>query len=298
MYLASCQLPSGAINDPIPDPLATLALRHPSRRLAFRMMGGADIWHTTNALLAFAATKIANPAAQAFVRSKLTRNGELSYWSYHPSLCIETCAAAFRALPDLRRKLVRTIERHALPGGRWPTSMVPGQAGHDFYLTGPSVTAWALGALDKSQASAQAGRRYLQETLDVRGMWSAHPAFYATPFYPAHLAVPYLANRLPVVQATLRAQISCGGWAFNGDQASSPSALPTALAVSTLLASGVASAVVAAAVKRGLRFLLDRQKRGGAFSLAPAPASLFYAGDVYATSVALRAMVCAEEALS
>jgi len=43
-------------------------------------------------------------------------------------------------------------------------------------------------------------------------------------------------------------------------------------------------------VKRGTGWLLANQTRTGAFSLSPAPAVLFYAGDVYATCVAAMAL--------
>ena len=298
-FLLACQFPSGAINDRIPDPLAALTAARPSRRLHFRLKGGADIWHTTNAIAALGRTGRSNGAAERFVRSKLSASGELSYWSAHPSLCIETCSAAYQALPSERARLRATIVRHALPGGRWSTSLMPTADGYDAYLAGPSVTAWALGTLGREHGSlARAGRSYLASTLGEEGLWRAHPAFYATSLYPAHLAIRFLSAqdlRDAVFAATLRRQTESGGWAFLAG--GKPSALPTALAVSTLVAGGVRTTVGVRAVKRGAGWLLANQTRTGAFSLSPAPAVLFYAGDVYATCAATMALAGATEVL-
>lgn len=295
-FLLACQFPSGAINDPIADPFAALASARRSRRLRFRLKGGADIWHTTNAALALACTGRHNLAAERFVCTRLSRAGELSYWSSYPSLCIETCSAAAQAFPRLRSRLREIIVRHALPGGRWATSMLPAHGGYDAYLAGPSVTAWALGALGGARADlGRAGRRYLRSTLASDGLWQAHPAFYATPFYPAHVAVRFLPplERAAIVKATLRLQRVGGGWGFG--ERGDASALPTALAISTLLASGVKSAAAVRATKGGVGWLLTNQTAAGRFRLAPAPSVVFYAGDVYATCVATMALAAATE---
>lgn len=297
-FLLACQLPSGAINDPVADPLAALARPHPSRRLAFRLANGADVWHTVNGLLALHATGRSNAAAERFVQGALTGQGELSYWSAHPSLCIETCSAAAHALPRLRPMLVRAIERHALPGGRWPNFLLPDDGGYDSYATGPSVTAWALSVLGRRHPRAAAGRAYLQATLSPEGAWKSHAGFYATPYYPAHLAVAQIAHPERVVRATLRAQHASGGWGYGDGDSARPSALPTALAMLTILAGGAPSTKAKQAVLRGKRWLLERQARRGAFPIAPAPAVLFYAGDVYATCVSVQALVRAHEVLS
>lgn len=296
-YLLTCQLPSGAINDVIANPLAALARARPSRRVAFRLRGGADIWHTTQAILAFTAAGKPNSAAQRFVRTRISRRGELSYWSGHPSLCIETCSAAWHALPSLRVRLAATLVRHALPGGRWPNFILPGRGGYDSYLAGPSVTAWAIGTLGASHPLAAPGRAYLRETLASDGLWRAHPAFYATPYYPAHLAVAHVGEkRNAVVRATLRQQSPAGGWGFAGF-ADRPSPLPTAFAIRTLVAAGARIPQCEGALARGVGWLLTAQSANGAFRLAPAPAALFYAGDVYATCVAISALISVEKAL-
>jgi hypothetical protein len=295
-YLLECQLPSGAINDPVDDPLAALA--RPTRRLAFRLANGADIWHTVNALLALQAVAQVNEAAARFVRGKLTRQGALSYWSAHPSLCIETCAATAHALPGLRARLARTIERHALPGGRWPNFLLPGVGGYDAYATGPSVTAWALSILGQGHRLAPSGRAYLRETMSDQGLWRSHGAFYATPYYPAHLAVACMADRQRVVRAVLRRQRDDGGWGFGDDGSAPASALPTGFAMLTLAAGGAASDAVRRALERARRWLLGRQDPRGGFAIAPVPRALFYAGNVYATCVAIRALVRADEVLS
>lgn len=261
-------------------------------------MNGADIWHTVNALRALAAAGRWNRAAEAFVHAQVTANGELSYWSSHPSLCIETCAAAFQALPSLRTRLRRAVERHALPGGRWPNFILPGRGGYDSYLTGPSVTGWALAVLARSHPLAVRGRAYLADTLTPGGLWRAQGGFYATPFYPAHVALPHVDDPRPVLNATLHGQDGSGGWAFDPEQGGPPSALPTALALVTLLAEPSPGSRVRRAARSAVAWLLAGQKASGAFSAAPAPTVLFYAGDVYATSVAVMALMRAEEALA
>ena len=290
-YLLACQLPSGAINDVIANPLAALTSARPSRRMAFRLKGGADVWHTTQAILAFSAAGRSNPAAERFVCGRISRRGELSYWSGHPSLCIETCSAAWHALPSQRSRLAATLVRHALPGGRWPNFILPGCGGYDSYLAGPSVTAWAIGALGAGHRLAASGRAHLLETLAPNGLWRAHPAFYATPYYPAHLAVAHIGEeRSYVVRATLGQQGATGGWGFEGFT-DRPSPLPTGFAVRTLVAAGARTPQCQRALGRAVRWLLGAQSANGAFRLAPAPAALFYAGDVYATCVAVSALM-------
>lgn len=296
-YLESCQLPSGAINDSIANPLAALATPRPSRRLAFRLKAGADIWHTTQAILAFCAAGQSNTAAERFVKGRISERGELSYWSGHPSLCVETCAAAWHALPSLRAPLAATVVRHALPGGRWPNFILPGRGGYDAYLAGPSVTAWAIGTLAHRHPLSVPGRAHLRETLGADGLWQAHPAFYATPYYPAHLAVAHVGDeRAAVVRATLRQQTRAGGWCFPGFEGR-PSALPTAFAMHTLCAARIETPRCSRALGRGAEWLLASQSDRGAFRLAPAPTALFYAGDVYATCVSVTALLAAEKAL-
>jgi hypothetical protein len=296
-YLLTCQLPSGAINDVIANPLAALGSSRPSRRIAFRLKGGADLWHTTQAILAFSAAGRSNAAAEHFVSSRISRRGELSYWSGHPSLCVETCSAAWHALPNQRDHLAATLVRHALPGGRWPNFILPGRGGYDSYLAGPSVTAWALGVLGTSHHLAAAGRAYLRETLSPEGLWHPHPAFYATPYYPAHLAVAHVGDaRRRVVKATVRQQGPDGGWSFSGF-ADRPSPLPTALAMRTITAAHARTARSIRSLRLAGRWLLKAQSANGAFRLAPAPASLFYAGDIYATCIAITALLSAEREL-
>ena len=291
-FLLTCQFPSGAINDRVANPLATLTASRLSRQLRFQLEGGADIWHTTNAILALARVGRVNAAAERFVRSRISVAGELSYWNAYPSLCIETCSAAFAALPSESARLRQTIVRHALPGGRWATSMVPAPGGYDAYLAGPSVTAWALGCLGREHGKlVRAGRHYLGKTRGKDGLWHAHPAFYATTFYPTHLAIRFVTSRTvreEIVAATLARQRESGGWGFTTE--GKPSALPTALAALTVLGSGIRTTALLRALKRAIGWLLLEQTRIGSFRLLPAPSVLFYAGDVYATSVAMMAL--------
>src|ERR1035441_8558406 len=143
-----------------------------------------------------------------------------------------------RYVSEQMHQMAATLVRHALPGGRWPNFILPGRGGYDSYLAGPSVTAWAIGALGASHPLASPGRAYLRETLASDGLWRPHPAFYATPSYPAHLAVAHVGEkRKEVVRATLRQQSPTGGWGFAGF-ADRPSPLPTAFAIRTLVAAG------------------------------------------------------------
>jgi hypothetical protein len=128
----------------------------------------------------------------------------------------------------------------------------------------------------------------LETSLKGRPIWGVHPAFYLTPFYPAHLAARIL-PKPSVVDYTLSTQDRRGGWGF-GDPPTEPcAALPTALAILTLRAFPRAPAV-GRAIDRGIQWLLGTQRRNGAFPRGRAPEELFYVGDVYPTCLSLFAL--------
>jgi hypothetical protein len=289
-FLADCQMPSGAILEPVADPLA--AFTRPaclSASEAFHAMAGADIWNTVNALAAFKQYGRDTRRMEDFLLPRLRKGDGLCYWSARVGLCCETTAAMARlATPSVRRKLVALLRRKAFPAGRWPSYILDGPGAYERYLTAPSVTAWILPLFAPSDSLFKAGRRYLETTLEGRPIWGAHPAFYLTPFYPAHLAAR-IVPRTSVVEYALATQNASGGWAFGDPPKGSCAALPTALAILTLRAFP-RSRAAGQAIERGIRWLLDAQRRNGAFPRGRAPEEVFYVGDVYPTCLALFAL--------
>jgi hypothetical protein len=279
--------------EPVADPLAALTRpRSLSARQLFHAMAGADVWNTVNALAAFRLNGRDARRMEAFLLPR-ARNGEgLCYWSARVGLCCETTAAMARlAAPSLRRRLTALLRRKAFPAGRWPSYIVAGPGGYEAYQAAPSVTAWILPLLRRGDARRRAGLRYLEECLDGRPIWGIHPAFYLTPFYPAHLAARLL-PKASVLDYALSTQDESGGWAF-GDPPKGPcAALPTALAILTLRAFPRSSAI-GQAIDRGTKWLLDVQKRSGAFPRGRAPEELYYLGEVYTTCLSLFALTSA-----
>lgn len=296
-FLSSCQQASGAITEVVDDPMAVL--RHGgSAADRFFLGGGADIWNTVNAILSLRELGRRHRGAERFVLRSLLADGSLSHSSRSRGPCAETTAAAILALPGDHPRIRRALLRLALPDGRFPTFIVDARGGYDIYLTGPSTTAWALTALGSKKGDRNAlagayrqlerrGLSALLEDLGDRAIWQGHSAFYATPFYPAHLAAP-LVGRRQILDDVVRRQNSDGGWGF-GTRRSPSSALPTALAMLTLAASSRDDRVRSATGK-GARWLVGQQAGDGSFPLQPAPQSLWYTGKVYVTAVVLRAL--------
>jgi hypothetical protein len=288
-FLVSCQAESGAVLEPTPDPLGLLRGRA-SQREVFFASGGTDVWNTVNALLALRLAGGRLPGAAPFVLAHRLRDGSLSHSSLTRGPCVETTAAAALAMPRARAGFRRALRGQWLPDGRLRTFIIGSELGYDTYLTGPSVTAWALLSLGGEARSAGRLKRSVASLrADLAGAhsWAAHPAFYATRFYPAHVAVRAVPLPGLLVQA-LDLQATDGGWGFDGTPSRS-SPLPTALALLTLAAFSK-GAGVAHAQARGRRFLLACQDADGGFSLQGAPRELWYAGRVYVTCVALRAL--------
>jgi hypothetical protein len=289
-FLARCQMGNGSIQEPVADPLAALTRPtslSPSER--FHALGGADIWNTVNTLALFRRHGRDTRKLEAFLRPFLAPGTGLCYWSARAGFCAETTAAMARiATPRDRRALLAGIRQHALPRGRWASFILDGPGGYESYLTAPSVTAWILAALDADDPLVPPALGYLKELVATRPIWSGHPAFYGTPFYPAHLAARFL-PKPSVLAYTLSTQGVSGGWGF-GDPPKGPSGvLPTAMAIRTLRAFPPRPRVIRA-IRRGVDWLARAQRRGGAFPLGPAPQALWYVGTIYSTCQAVAAL--------
>jgi hypothetical protein len=289
-FLSECQMPNGAILEPVADVLAVLTRpEYLSARELFQAMAGADVWNTVNALAVFRQHARETRRMESFLLPLLRKGDGLCYWSARVGLCCETTAAMARlAGPSDRKLLVALLRRKAFPAGRWPSYILDGPDGYETYLAAPSVTAWILPLLDPRDPLYEAGRRYLEASLQGRPIWGGHQAFYLTPFYPAHLAARIMPKH-SIVDYTLSTQDASGGWAF-GDPPTGPcGALPTALAILTLRAFPRKPAI-GRAIDRGIRWLLEAQKTNGAFPRGKAPKELFYVGDVYPTCLSLLAL--------
>ena len=289
-FLAACRMGNGSIQEPVADPLAMLtrpASLSPSER--FHALAGADIWNTVNTLALFRRHGRDTRKLEAFLRPFLKKGTGLSYWSAREGFCCETTAAMARvANPRDRKALIAYCREKALPGGRWSTFILDSAGGYDTYVTGPSVTAWMLGLLGARDPLRARGYAHLEATLGGRPIWGIHPAFYLTPFYPAHLAARFLPNP-SVLAYTLATQAESGSWGF-GDPPKGPGcALPTALAIRTLRAFP-AKPRIARAIARGTTWLARAQTPEGAFPLGQAPKALWYVGKVYSTCQALAAL--------
>jgi hypothetical protein len=287
-FLRACQGESGAILEPTPDPLGLLK-GSASPREVFFASGGTDVWSTVNALLALRLVGASLPRAASFVMAQRLRDGSLSHSSQTRGPCVETTAAAALAIPRASAGFRRALLSQWLPDGRFRTFIIGNELGYDTYLTGPSVTAWALLSLGGQGRADRRKRSLASLRYDLAGAesWAAHPAFYATRFYPAHVGARVVTRRGLLVQA-LELQGRDGGWGFDGAPSRS-SPLPTALALLTL-AAFPRGAGVARALAGGRRFLLESQSGDGSFSLRGAPRELWYAGRVYVTCLALRAL--------
>lgn len=289
-FLAECQMGNGSIQEPVADPLAILtrpSSLSPSE--GFHAMAGADIWNTVTTLGLFKRHGRNTRRLESFLRPFIRKGTGLSYWSARDGFCCETTAAMARlATPTDRRRLVHCLRQKALPNGRWASFILDAPGGYETYLTAPSVTAWILSALDPSDPQFAPGLGYLEQLLTDRPIWTIHPAFYLTPFYPAHVASRLL-PRKTVLAYTLSTQNISGGWGFGDPPSGAPCSLPTALALQTLRAFPARSGV-RRAIERGRDWLVSAQESNGAFPLGKAPKELWYVGAVYSTCLALAAL--------
>ncbi len=287
-YLSSCLDSRGAITDEVRDPLRCL---DPGARLTraerFRIIGGADVWHTVNAIWALGCLERREPRAEQFVLSQRFPGGGLPYGTGRPGLCLETTAAAALASRRLRGSAPNVLLHHGLPRGRWATFILSHAGGYETYVAGPSVTALCLLVLGPDRRGFAAGLEYLKRCLQPSGTWAAHPGFYATPFYAAHLGTLLLRPR-SVLEHVLLTQHALGGWGF-GDPPGRPHPLPTAFALLTLANFPLAPRVRRAWM-RGAGWLVRAQSPGGGWHLRPAPRALWYTGPVFVTATSLRAL--------
>lgn len=300
-FLASTQLRSGALTDQLANPSRFLLSRRPSRASTFKVMGGADIWHTVSALAALrrvsslykgpAADVL--PQAESFVQKNVYQEGGLSYWSTTHGLCCETSAFAALTMPALRRSLRSALRRVALPHGRWPQFILERQNGYSDYSAAPSVTGWVLSALHPEDRLIEGGLRYLAQSLAGREIWEGHIAYYLTPLYPAHVASLTL-RKNSVLAWVLDAQGEEGGWGYGPTAEGEASVLPTSYALLTLNCFEPTTRIRRAA-QRARAWLMARQRADGRFPLRPMPRALWYSGDVYATSMALLALLGAKD---
>ena len=296
-FLASSQLRIGAINDQLKQPARFLAARRPGRSSVFKAMGGADVWHTVSSMAALARASArghrVDPSvtrrAAEFVKGQVHPEGGLSYWSITRGLCCETTSFAASILRGMRRSLCSVLRRVALPHGRWPQLLLERDTGYSDYSAAPSVTAWVLSALGDRDRCFAAGLRYLRESLGAREVWDGHVAYYATPLYPAHVA-SLAWRRTSVLRYVLAAQRPDGGWGFGGRGDGASSVLPTSYALMTLECFEPTPRG-RSAVRRARGWLLRQQRADGCFPLGRVPRALWYSGDVYATSMALLALL-------
>lgn len=296
-FLTSSQLATGALTDQLRDPARFLMARRPSRASVFKAMGGADVWHTVSALSAlnriFTRTRTKHDGARKkgedFVRRHVHQEGGLSYWSTTRGLCCETTSFAAATIPQLSRSLRAVLRRVALPHGRWPQLLLERDNGYSDYSVGPSVTAWVLSAIGSSDPRFKRGLNYLTEALHGREIWDGHAGYYLTPLYPAHVASISL-RRKSVLKWVLSNQKRDGGWGYERHERSRSSVLPTAYALLTLDCFD-SDAAIRRAVQRGHFWLLARQRHDGRFPLNPRPNGLWYSGDVYASSMAILALL-------
>lgn len=260
-------------------------------------MGGADVWHTVGALAAIErAARCGHPSpkgtlirARDFVKKHVHSEGGLSYWSITRGLCCETTAFAASTIVGMRRAMRSVLRRVALPHGRWPQLILERDNGYSDYSAAPSVTGWVLCALGPDDARFEGGLRYLRESLEGRDIWDGHLAYYLTPLYPAHVASVSLRQK-SVLSWVLRAQRADGGWGY-GPRADGPSSvLPTSYALMTLECFE-STPRLRNAIRRGHEWLVVRQRADGRFPLRPMPRALWYSGDVYATAMAILALL-------
>lgn len=296
-FLTSRQQSTGAVTDPLAHPARFLLSKRPSRASTFKAMGGADTWHTVSTLAALTRAqeeglrvkRTAARRAEKFVRAQVYPGGGLSYWSKTRGLCCETTAFSASTIPRLKRSSLSVLRRVALPHGRWPQLLLERTSGYSDYSTAPSVTGWVLNVLEPNEPLARLGLTYLEEALGGREIWEGHAGYYLTPLYPAHVASLSLRKK-SVLSWVLASQNDEGGWSYGPTARGPSSVLPTSFALLTL-ACFEPTRRTERASSRAISWLLSRQGADGRFPLGSVPRGLWYSGDVYATAVALLALL-------
>ena len=288
-WLRGTRAPEGRCLDPVEDALALLAGGDLAAR--YRLVHGSDVWHSVMALRALRlAGEDDAPLRDAILRATLPGGG-LPHWAAQGALCVETSCAAARLLPEQREATVALLERHALrsrAGATWASPALGESGGWMHYLAGPSVSAWALGVLPAGHILAEEARAYLAATRQD-GVWRAHDAFYGTGLYTAWRAAAADASQVDgALLGWLRAgQLPAGGWGFAATPDASAT-LTTAWALEIAVAAGVAADDP---LRVGARAWFGRaQQSDGRFASGVVPESIFYTGDLLATSCAVAAL--------
>ena len=151
------------------------------------------------------------------------------------------------------------------------------------------MTGWVLSALNPEDRLLKGGLSYLRESLAGRDIWDGHIAYYLTPLYPAHVASLTL-RRKSVLSWVLRTQNDEGGWGYGPTAQGPASVLPTSYALMTL-GCFEPTPLIRRAAQRARAWLVAQQRGNGRFPLRPMPRALWYSGDVYATSMAILALL-------
>ncbi|WP_176737826.1 prenyltransferase/squalene oxidase repeat-containing protein [Micromonospora inyonensis] len=301
-YFQRCQLPDGAIPD------ASIA-RFPTANLLKN-------WDTVNALKAIALWRDRVPYEDggtidrvlAFLRSCEKPSGMISWGTFEVSpaeFCTETSSEYISALTHLGLTEQATtkanfLRSRQLPGGAWSEvhPHVP-----KAFQTVASVTGFAMMALVELGIEPL----YLDEALDhlanlqtSAGDFGINWFYYNTHYYLTRPATAALAAYgcysavAAVREFTLSQQRADGSWfvRVDGFDATSSPELQSALALQTLVCAGAGSDDPA--VRRGLVWLLDRQRADGSWSGGPYPypdtesyQDFQALQDVYATSQVL-----------
>lgn len=289
-WLRLQQASSGFYLDPVHDPLAILRDPHPDRSALYKLGGGCDVWHTTMIVRALKSLGLTDPKAEAALRAAAWTPGSWPHWRAQVALCVETSCAIAEIFPDCRPDIIQMLEKHALPDGSWATVLTGEAGGWTHYVSGPSVSAWALSVLAASHPLAQAATAALHRNRQ-QGLWRGHDGFYGSGLYVAALSAPYVGDDA-LVGAICQLQQGDGGWGFDSAPQSSAT-LPTAWAILALRAcqhQRLRSAGISDAITRGCDYLWAQQVPDGHFPGLPRPEAIFYTGDLFATTQALIAL--------
>jgi hypothetical protein len=100
------------------------------------------------------------------------------------------------------------LEKHALPDGSWATVLTGEAGGWTHYVSGPSVSAWALSVLPAAHplalAATAALQRNRQQGLWREGSYAISPGRAAWPFAPGAWALYRRCDALNATRFSLR----------------------------------------------------------------------------------------------
>jgi len=278
-----------------------------------------DVWETIEAARAISLwvgeKELANStelrSALLFLSNLETSHGMVLHSSEHGnSCCVEASCEYIRLLWLLESKAVipkgtafkkaSYLRSMQLTSGTW---RIQNPAVPENLLQFPSVTAFALIALDSANTQAQyptEAVRFLRETQSEEGHWGTDWHYYGTPFYPMDPILEVLRkintdgsldtviskskNFLLASQRPEGALVRSLG--ATGNQISHE--LHTALALKSLLHSGVGDQ--GPPLVSGLNWLLSRQRKDGSWhgGMFPHPNSRIKKNeDIFCTSQVL-----------